>query len=101
MAARRQKIDFDKAAVFLGASLHDELSNTITSQSLTLRHQLTPLTGITLGVGKQQDRFDFSSLRDSDSTYVDVGVKFDPFALLKGGATVGYRNFEPLVAGLP
>ncbi len=98
---RRQNVDFDKAAVFLGSSLHDELTRKVTSEALTLRHAVTPLTSITIDVGKQQDRFQFNHLRDSDSTQIAVGFKFDPFALLKGAATVGYRDFKPLVAGLP
>jgi hypothetical protein len=32
---------------------------------------------------------------------ITAGIKFDPFALLKGSARFGYRNFQPLVAGLP
>lgn len=98
---RRQTVSFDKDAVFLGSNLHDELTRKVTSEGLTLRHALTPLTNITLDVGRQQDRFDFSHLRDSDSTQVAIGVKFDPFALLKGGASFGYRDFKPLVATLP
>lgn len=97
----RSNVDFDKAAVFLGNNLHDELSRKMTSEALTVRHALTPLTSITLDVGKQQDRFPFSHLRDADSTQVAAGVAFDPFALLKGSATFGYRDFEPAVAGLP
>jgi hypothetical protein len=30
-----------------------------------------------------------------------VGVKFDPFALIKGGASFGYRNFRPLSPTIP
>ena len=97
--ARRQSVGFDKAEVFLGSSLHDELTRKVTSESLTLRHALTPLTSLTLEVGEEQDRFDFSHLRDSDSKQIAVGVKFDPFALLKGSATFGYRDFEPLSPG--
>src|SRR5204862_2869013 len=37
----------------------------------------------------------------SDSTQISGGVKFDPFALLKGRPTFGYRHFEPVQAGVP
>ena len=43
---RRQKVDFDKDAVFLSNSLQFELNRTVTSQGLIVRHQLTPLTGL-------------------------------------------------------
>src|SRR5262249_14120987 len=88
-------------AIFLGSSLHNELTRRITSGDVTVRYALTPLTSLVFTGGRQQDRFPFSHLRDSDSTLATIGVTFDPFALLKGGATFGYRDFKPLVAGLP
>src|SRR5439155_17781756 len=86
----RQRIDYDKAAVFLNQNLQFELNRTVTTGALTLRHELTPLTSLILDVGKEEDRFEFSPLRDSDSTQIVAGVKFDPYALLKGSATFGY-----------
>jgi len=99
--AIRQKIEFAADAVFLGNNLRTELNRQINGESLTVRHELTPLTTLTVDVGQQRDRFDFSPLRDSNSESVSFGIHFDPFALLKGNAAVGYRNFKPLVAGLP
>ncbi len=92
---RRQRVDFDKAAVFLGRSLQVELNRIVTAEGLTLRHQLTAMTSLTLDVAREQDRFELSHLRDSDSTVITGGVTFDPLALLKGSATFGYRDFEP------
>ena len=97
----RSRITYDQTAVFDGSNLENELNRTSTAGFITLRHQLTPLTSLTLDAGKQQDRFEFDHLRDSDSTEVIGGVKFDPFALLKGSAKFGYRDFQPTVAGLP
>jgi hypothetical protein len=97
----RRKIDYDSAAVFLGSNLQQELARTVTSEELTLRHKVTPLTSLTLDVGKEQERFDFQSIRDSDSTRIDAGVNFDRFALINGSAQFGYRNFKPLTPGLP
>ena len=73
----------------------------MTSGAVTVRHQLTPLTALTLDVGREQDRFEFSPLRDSDSTTASVGVKLDRFALIKGSASFGYRDFQPLSPSLP
>jgi hypothetical protein len=102
---RRQNVEFAKDAVFLDRNLERnleiELNRAMTIQGLTVRHQLTPLTSLTFEVVKQRDRFTFSPLRDSNSTMISAGVKFDPFALLKGGATFGYRDFAPVVAGVP
>jgi hypothetical protein len=97
----RRRIDYDKAAVFLGSNLQFALARTLTSVALTLRHRLTPLTNITFDVGKEQERFDFTSIRDSNSTRVNVGVSFDPFALISGSALVGFRDFKPLSPDLP
>jgi hypothetical protein len=97
----RRKVDYDKAAIFLGSNLQFALARTLTSGALTLRHRLTPLTNITFDVGKEQERFDFSTLRDSSSTRFNVGVSFDPFALISGSAQFGYRNFKPLSPDLP
>jgi len=99
--ANRQSIDFAADAVFLGANLHDELTRTVTIEDVDIRHELTPLTSLTLGAAREQDRFEFSPLRDADSTAFTVGVKLDPAALIKGGATMGYRDFKPLDRSLP
>ena len=97
----QRKVNYDKAAVFLDSNLQFELNRTMTAGGLTVRHQLTPLTSLTLDVAREQDRFEFSPLRDSNSTQIAGGVKFDPFALIKGGASFGYRDFQPLSPGLP
>ena len=96
-----RNVNYDKGAVFLNSNLQFELNRTTTAGRVTVRHQLTPLTSLTLEVGRDQDRFEFSPLRNSNSTQISVGVKFDPFALIKGSASFGYRDFEPLLPGLP
>ena len=97
----QRKFGFDENAAFLGTNLHDELSRTLTAGSLTMRHELTPLTSLIVDVGRQQERFDFSPLRDTDSTQVNVGLRFDTFALVSGLVQVGFRHYTPLSADLP
>jgi len=94
--ANRQTDDFDRNAEILGTNLRDELNRTVSEEALSLRHELTPLTSVTLEVAREQDRFEFSPVRNSDSTRVSAGVKLDPAAVIKGGAVVGYRDFQPL-----
>jgi hypothetical protein len=96
----RAKTNFNEAANFQALDLRRELNRTVTTAALTMRHQITPLTSLTLDVARQQDRFEYSSLRDSDSTRIAAGVKLDPFALIKGSASFGYRDFKPLSPGL-
>ena len=99
--ADRRSVDFDEGEVFLDTNLHDELNRTQTMGSVTLRHELTPLTSLTFDASRIQDRFDFSSLRDADSTQVSAGVAFTPDALISGSAKVGYRDFNPIDSSLP
>jgi len=97
----RRRLDFDADAVFRNASLRTELNRTATEGALTVRHQLTPLTAITLDVGRIEERFEFSPLRNSNSTTTTLGVSLDPAALIKGSAKFGYRDFQPQLPGLP
>src|SRR5439155_15987620 len=87
---------FDSTATFLNVNLHDELTHESTTRGLAIRHQLTPLTAIIVNASQITERFDYSSLRNSDSNQVSATVNFDPLALIKGSATVGYRDFKPL-----
>jgi hypothetical protein len=98
--ASRFTADFDKSAEFLGTSLRDQLNRTVSEETISLRHELTPLTSLTFEASREQDRFEFSSLRDADSTRFSGGVKFDPAALIRGGLAVGYRDFKPLDGSL-
>jgi hypothetical protein len=96
-----RKVDFDQDALYLGTSLAFQLNRTMTSAGLAVKHQLTPLTSLSLNVGRTQDRFEFVPLRDSNSTTISGTVSFDPHALLKGSASIGYRDFEPVVPTVP
>ena len=96
----RQQVEFGRQAFFLGSSLRNELDRIVTETSLTVRQQLTPLTSIIFDGGREEDRFTFSQLRDSNSTTAGVQVTFDPSALIKGSARIGYRDLEPLVPGV-
>jgi hypothetical protein len=94
-------VRYDENQEFDGTDLQTELNRTITTYALTVRHELTPLTSLTFDVAREQDRFEFSSQRDADSSLFAGGVKFDPVALIKGFATVGYRDFKPLSPDVP
>jgi hypothetical protein len=99
--AGRQMTRFADNAVFLGQNLGQELNRTGTDAALTLRHEITPLTTLLLAVGRTQERFEFSSDRDSDSREASLGLTFDPTALISGTAQIGYRDFQPLSSDLP
>jgi Putative beta-barrel porin 2 len=94
-------VEFDADEFFLSVNLSRELDRKVTNLAFGIKHELTPLTSISFDVGRQEDRFDLSPLRDSDSTTASVEVRFDPFALIKGAARIGYRDFAPLDASVP
>jgi hypothetical protein len=97
----RERIDFDNTAAFLGTNLRTELNRTVTAGAVTLRHQLTPITSISMDAGRSEDRFQFSSARDSTSTTAGLELRFDPLALIRGTARIGYRHFVPVAADVP
>jgi hypothetical protein len=99
--ADRRTFSFDKAVVFQAANLSDGLDRTSTATGLSLRYDLTSLTSLTLKAMRLKDQFKISKLRDSNSTLVSATVTFDPFALIKGKATVGLRTFVPEDPDLP
>jgi hypothetical protein len=96
-----RSIEFDEGESYQGSDLSTELNRTVSNFGLTARNQLTPLTSISFALGFQQERFDFSPLRDSDSTRFDVGLNFNRFALITGSATFGIRDFRPLSSDVP
>ena len=97
----RRRIAFVEDTFYRGVSLHDEMTYTSTIMSATLRHELTPLTSLALLVSRGTDRFDFSPLRDSDATSAVGTVAFNRFAVIKGGASLGYQAFKPSDPSLP
>ena len=88
-------------ALFYGQSLQEDLNRKTVGYGVTLRHEVTPLTSLSLNASRQEDPFEFNPLRDADSTSVTGGVSFDPHALVKGSASFGYRDFVPLSSDLP
>ena len=101
VTAQRLRLNYDKAAVFLGSNLQEELNRVTMTEGLTLRYKLTPITSVSLVATRSQDRFEFSSLRDSNSTSASAVIAFDPFGIVSGQATVGYTSFQPQTPGLP
>lgn len=62
---------------------------------------LTPLTTFIVSAAAVQDRFERSSLRDSDSLLILPGIELEPSALISGRADVGFRRFDVLDPAVP
>jgi hypothetical protein len=97
----RRSVEFEEGEVFLGTDLREQLTRTATAAALTVRHELTPLTTLLINLAREQDRFEYSPQRDTNTQRVDLGLEFDPFALIAGTARLGFRSFDPLATDLP
>ncbi len=93
-AARRTTVAFDEGSAFRGEDLARAFNSTINAVEGAFGLQLTPLTGISLVVTREQQRFDLDPDRDSDTTRITPTVTFSPGALFSGSAAVGYRRFN-------
>jgi hypothetical protein len=98
---QRRHVEFEEGELFRGADLSEELNRTATTVAVTLRHELTPLTTLAVAMARERDRFEFSTLRDSDTTRAEAGIELDPFALIRGSVRLGYRRFDPAADDLP
>ena len=100
LQGHRTRLRFDDE-FFLGTSLQESLSRTMTSGGVSLRHSVTPLTTFVVLSEYEQDRFLYSGEKDADAVKVMPGFEFDPFALIGGRVFVGYRHFRTLQAAVP
>lgn len=91
----RREIRYADDALFRGERLSEQLNRTRTSGLLSLRHELTPMTSLSLEVSAYQDRFLIAQERDADASQIAGGIRFDPSALMNGYVMVGYRRFSP------
>jgi hypothetical protein len=97
---RRFKGEYDEDETFLGATLARELNHEEERTELQFRHALTPLTTLVVRNELGRDRFETTTLRDSDSVRIMPGFELKPDALVSGAVFVGYRRFDALAAGV-
>lgn len=86
---------------FEGNDLRLLLNRTRRGATAGFRHRLTPLTTIAVTAEGEQDRFEFTPLRDADSLKLLPSVEFQPDALISGSAAVGVRQFRPRSSAVP
>jgi putative beta-barrel porin BBP2 len=95
LKASRFQEQFDQGAKFEDINLHDALNRVSTLESVAFEYRITPLTTLAAEYSLAQDRFTYDTTRNSDSTIIGGSVKFDPAALVRGSATVGYQDYRP------
>ena len=94
------RIEFDPDE-FSGVNLQEAFNRDNTSVEARLSYELTPLTTFEVRGTVTQDRFEFSTFRDSDSLRILPGFRLEPFALIHGSAFVGYSRIETLDPAVP
>lgn len=94
VAARRQTSRYDPGQEFRGSDLDLELNSETRGIDGTLAFQVTPITAVSVIVSRDEDRFELSRLRDSDSLRVSPTVTFTPLGAFSGSAFVGWRRFD-------
>jgi hypothetical protein len=101
VSGSRERTSFASEAEFLDTNLEISLNRVSTTAAVNLRYTLTSLTSLTFSATRSMDRFEFSPQRDSISTSGQASITFQPGALFKGGATIGYSDFKPVAPDLP
>lgn len=91
----RREVRYSDRTLFDGERLSDQLNRTRTTGVLALRHELTPMTSVTVEASAYQDRFFVAHERNAEASQVAGGLRFDPSALLNGYVLVGYRHYSP------
>lgn len=85
---------FEGDAQFEGTNLSEVLNRQAAYGAASVRYKLTPLTTLTVLGEAGQEQFKEAPNRDNTSLRLMPGVEFDPFALLKGSASVGFRRLD-------
>ncbi len=92
--ARHTRFRYTGDDTFQGSLLAERFNRESSAGGATLRHSLTPLTQLQLTADWSDEQFTTQPLRDNRSFSIVPGVSFEPAALLKGTARVGYRKFD-------
>lgn len=79
----------------------ETLDRRIENYGAQLRYKATALTTLTLLGDRVRERYTEAVDRDNDGFRILPGVEFDPAALIKGKAQVGYRSLNTRTPGMP
>jgi hypothetical protein len=94
--------DFDfRADSVPAAALQRMLTRRSRELRLSLRYPLSSLTTLVFSGERLTDRFEYAPNRDADGSRLMPGLEFGRFALVSGGASVGWREFRPSSSLVP
>jgi hypothetical protein len=99
--ARRAGLEFAEGYSFEGIPLSRTLNSTTRLFEGGMEFFLTPLTTLSVTASRQEDRFDSSPERNSNTLKILPTLRMESPAIIQGTLAVGYRHFEPLSSELP
>jgi len=94
-------IEYDEGTEFRGQDLKSSFDGRRDTLDGGFSMDLTPITKFSVLVAREEQRFELSPDRDSNTWRVTPGLTFSPTGLVTGSASVGYRHFEPVSPALP
>jgi hypothetical protein len=96
LSGRHGAIEYEPDETFRGVSLEQSFNAQVDGIEGGVGIELTPITTFSVLAQREQQRFDLSPSRDSNSWRVWPMLSFNPTGLLTGTAAIGYRHFDAL-----
>jgi hypothetical protein len=101
LSGRQARLRYDDKATFEGTNLSAYLDRDARAVAVDAGFRITPYTTVGFRGETIRDRFVKARERDGDSVRALPYVTFNPRALIKGTAAVGFRRFTPRSVQVP
>jgi hypothetical protein len=101
MSARRAMVEYDPDEQFRGESLAESFNGTVDRIEGGVGIDVTPITTLSVLYQHEEQQFDLSPSRSSNSWRLWPTLTFSPTGLLTGNASVGFRSFDPVDPTVP
>ena len=92
LSVSRSDLAYEAGQTFQSVDLATQLNRTSDVATAGLNIAVTPLTSLTVAATLQRDSYPLSFNKDQQSSRATVGVLFQPDAVIRGHATVGYSR---------
>jgi len=96
LGANFSSTSIQQGETFRGVDLARRLNRESTGATARLKYEVTPLTRFFVEGGASRDKYTLSPGYDADNLNGKVGFEFEPEAVLKGRASVGFHRIEPV-----
>lgn len=87
---------FLQGASFRDVDLARRMNRETTGGTARFAYELTPLTRLVAEGSASRDRYTLSPAYDADNTSGRAGFEFEPDAVIRGRAVVGFHRIEPV-----